>query len=153
MCADRVSDPGAYKSLTEGLLKTYTNEGIAGLYKGIIPAFFGVSHGALQFMAYEEMKRYWVSGNDGAKLGTAEYLAMAALSKIFATICTYPYQVVRARLQNERTRKNVVYRGAIGTIKRIYALEGFPGFYKGLGPNVIRVMPGTMLTFGVYEGY
>ncbi|KAI8849573.1 mitochondrial carrier domain-containing protein [Chytridium lagenaria] len=147
MCADRASDPGAYKSLTEGLRVTYRNEGIAGLYKGIGPALFGVSHGALQFMAYEEMKKVW-----GAQMtGTGEYLVMAALSKIFATVCTYPYQVVRARLQNERTRKNVVYKGAIGTMQRIYTLEGFSGFYKGLGPNVIRVMPGTMLTFGVYE--
>ncbi|KAJ3098687.1 hypothetical protein HDU97_003804 [Phlyctochytrium planicorne] len=150
MCADRASDPGAYKSLIEGLTKTYKYEGIPGLYKGIIPALFGVSHGALQFMAYEEMKRYW-SGDAGGKLGTGEYLVMAASSKIFATVCTYPYQVVRARLQNERARKNVVYQGATGTIKRIYSLEGFSGFYKGLGPNIIRVMPGTMVTFGVYE--
>lgn len=25
-------------------------------------------------------------------------------------------------------------------------------FYRGLGVNCVRVLPGTMITFGVYEG-
>jgi hypothetical protein len=53
----------AYKSLWDGLKRTYKVEGIRGLYKGIVPGLFGVSHGALQFMAYEEMKRSWSEGN------------------------------------------------------------------------------------------
>lgn len=40
----------------DALVKTYRYEGIRGLYKGFVPGVFGVSHGALQFMAYEEMK-------------------------------------------------------------------------------------------------
>ncbi|KAJ3314491.1 hypothetical protein HDU76_002396 [Blyttiomyces sp. JEL0837] len=153
MCADRAVDKNAYKSLIDGLTKTYRGEGIQGLYKGIVPALFGVSHGALQFMAYEEMKKWWSAsaGGDISKLGTFEYTVMAVASKVFATACTYPYQLVRARLQNERG-KNVVYQGTLGTIKRVYKFEGIRGFYKGLGPNLIRVLPGTIVTFGVYEG-
>lgn len=29
----------------------------------MIPALFGVSHGALQFMAYEEMKKFFINQN------------------------------------------------------------------------------------------
>lgn len=42
--------------MIDALVKTYRYEGIRGLYKGFVPGVFGVSHGALQFMAYEEMK-------------------------------------------------------------------------------------------------
>lgn len=43
---------------------------------------------------------------------------MAATSKIFATIITYPYQLVRARLQYQRTE--IKYNGVIDTIKKVY---------------------------------
>lgn len=42
--------------MVDALVKMYRYEGIRGLYKGFVPGIFGVSHGALQFMAYEEMK-------------------------------------------------------------------------------------------------
>lgn len=29
--------------------------------------------------------------------------------------------------------------------------EGLLGFYKGLGPSTVRVLPGTCITFLVYE--
>ena len=37
------------------------------------------------------------------------------------------------------------------TIKRTWVLEGFRGFYRGLGTNFVRVLPGTCVTFVVYE--
>jgi solute carrier family 25 folate transporter 32 len=35
--------------------------------------------------------------------------------------------------------------------KKIFQAEGYVGFYKGLAPNIIRVLPGTCITFLVYE--
>ena len=45
--------------MIDALVKMYRYEGIRGLYKGFVPGIFGVSHGALQFMAYEEMKNQY----------------------------------------------------------------------------------------------
>lgn len=45
-----------FRGMVDALVKMYRYEGIRGLYKGFVPGIFGVSHGALQFMAYEEMK-------------------------------------------------------------------------------------------------
>ncbi|CAB4407534.1 unnamed protein product [Rhizophagus irregularis] len=151
MCATDRTDPGAYKGLFDGLYQIARYEGIKGLYKGMIPALFGVSHGALQFMAYEELKkwRFKVNMKDPDRLNNVEYLLMAATSKIFATIITYPYQLVRARLQYQRTE--IKYNGVIDTIKKVYRTESILGFYKGLAPNLIRVLPGTCTTFLVYE--
>ncbi len=152
MCASKASDPNAYRGLVDGLLQTWKHEGLKGLYKGFVPALFGVSHGAIQFMVYEEMKKYSAATSSKKhvdNLHLLEYQFMAVTSKIIATVCTYPYQVVRARIQNERTVKT--YSSVTKTVQYIYRNEGFLGMYKGLGPNIIRVLPGTIVTFSVYE--
>lgn len=42
----------------DGLTEIYRTEGLAGWYRGTSLALVGVSNGALQFMGYEEMKRW-----------------------------------------------------------------------------------------------
>ncbi|KAF9380385.1 hypothetical protein CPB97_008376 [Podila verticillata] len=205
MCTTKKTTPGSYQSLGQGLATLIRTEGIQGLYRGIIPALFGVSHGAIQFMAYEQLK-YWrqevkkkrwekrfleeVRGqanvpvasavglqsstgltmdpktfeklresrllekkHDWETLSTIEYLCMAASSKVTATVATYPYQVLRSRLQMMSNPQNggVPYTGVMDCIRKIRKAEGILGFYKGVAPNVIRVLPGTCITFLVYE--
>ena len=44
--------------MKDGLSSIYRKEGLSGLYRGTTLALVGVSNGAIQFMAYEEMKRW-----------------------------------------------------------------------------------------------
>lgn len=37
------------------------------------------------------------------------------------------------------------------TIAHTWAHEGITGFYRGLATNLVRVLPGTCVTFVVYE--
>ena len=79
--------------------------------------------------------------------GTLEYLAFAALSKLFAAVTTYPYQVVRARLQDQQCE----YSGATDCLKKIMRYEGVAGLYKGITPYLCHVMPNICLVFLIYE--
>ena len=45
-------------TLSDGLRSIYRTEGVPGLYRGTLLALFGVSNGAIQFMAYEKMKAW-----------------------------------------------------------------------------------------------
>lgn len=146
------SDPNSkqYKGMLDALAKIYRQEGVAGLYRGYVPGLLGTSHGALQFMAYEELKRDYAKYKNMApeqKLNPLEYVTMAALSKVFAVVTTYPYQVVRARLQDQHN----TYTGVVDVVRRTWRNEGTLGFYKGMVPNVIRVTPACCITFVVYE--
>jgi len=139
-----------YTGMTDCLLKVYRKEGVRGLYKGFIPGAVGVSHGALQFMAYEELKKKFNLRRHqpiDAKLSTHEYLGCAALSKIFAAISTYPYQVVRARLQDQHQS----YISISDLIRKTWKMEGLRGFYKGLAPYLLHVTPNICIVFIVYE--
>lgn len=139
-----------YKGMIDAFRKIYKAEGIRGYYRGFLPGLFGVTHGAVQFVSYEEMKKLYIKYNNlpsNDQLGVTQYLTFAALSKIIAAIATYPYQVLRTRLQNQFCS----YDGTIDCILRTYNFEGLKGFYKGLGTNLIRVTPATMITFVTYE--
>lgn len=145
------SHPGAYKSILDGTQRLYRSEGLLGFYRGLTPSLFGVSHGALQFMAYEQLKIYRGRNLEGGQkdLVAADFLVLSGLAKMFAGSATYPYQVVRARLQMYDADRT--YGSARDAVAQIWRKEGMAGFYKGLGPNLLRVMPSTWVTFLVYE--
>ncbi|CAD7014782.1 mitochondrial folate transporter/carrier [Ceratitis capitata] len=139
-----------YRGMVDALAQIYRNEGVRGLYRGFVPGILGVSHGALQFMTYEEMKNYYNTYRKlpiDTKLATSEYLAFAAISKLIAAAATYPYQVIRARLQDHHLN----YTGSWDCIKQTWRFEGMTGFYKGLQASLTRVVPATMITFVMYE--
>jgi len=157
-------------SLLGALRSLYAAEGVLGLYRGFVPGLFGVSHGALQFMCYEELKRFRLvqlqrhavadlaaSSSSAAapqrlppshQWSAAETVCMSALSKAFASVCTYPYQVVRSRLQaargSERTPLRVVLRDT-------WREGGVQAFYRGGLINLARVMPAACSVFLIYE--
>jgi solute carrier family 25 folate transporter 32 len=136
--ANKIQPSGMFR-----MLKTiYFTEGIRGLYSGFIPSLFGVSHGAIQFMVYEDLK----SRLGGSKLSNVEYISLAAFSKTIATMTTYPYQTVRTRLQLSKGNLSL-----LNTIKEIFKRDGVLGFYRGLFVNIIRVLPATCMTFVIYE--
>merc|ERR1711978_233255 len=144
-------DPSkVYKGMMDAFKKIAVNEGLPGLYKGFVPGIWGVSHGAIQFMIYEELKSSYHNYKRqpiDTQLGTLEYLTCAAISKFIAAVTTYPYQVVRARLQDQQSS----YSGALSCVQTTFRHEGLGGFYKGLVPNLIRVVPATAITFVTYE--
>ncbi|XP_067940068.1 solute carrier family 25 member 32-like [Watersipora subatra] len=140
----------AYSSLPATLFAIWKTEGLRGLYKGFLPGMFGVSHGALQFMTYEELKRSYCKRKDisiDGKLSPLAYITCAALSKSVAVICTYPYQVIRSRLQEQHRP----YNGVTHVIRDTYRGEGLKAFYKGVIPNLVRVTPACCITFFIYE--
>jgi len=152
------------KGMVHVLRHVVREEGVMGLYNGIIPSLLLVSHGALQFMCYEEIKKlFQVYANNGEEhLSTFQTFFTGASAKVFASVATYPSQVVRARLQqvdpnwvkSQRASQPVrerYYKGTVDVIQKILRHEGPAGFYKGLVPNLLRVVPSAAITFVVYE--
>lgn len=193
MFTTRSNSQGAYKNLFDGLFRISKEEGVRGLWKGTVLALIGVSNGAIQFMTYEELKR-WRRDKiqkhsdhhspinlpaENLPLSNLEYIVLSGASKLVSIGLTYPYQVVRSRLQNQfviephpknstlpgREARNttkrptttfavetgVHYRSIAHCISHTYRSEGLRAFYRGLGTNAIRILPGTCVTFVVYE--
>ena len=135
--------------MLDGTRQIYQAEGLRGFYRGLLPSLFGVSHGALQFMAYEMLKTHRRTTRVEGVLNTTDYLVLSGLAKALAGSATYPYQVIRTRLQMYNA--DSTYNGVRDVVTQVWRKEGLAGFYKGLGPNLVRVMPSTWVTFLVYE--
>lgn len=122
--------PGAYRGIGQGITSIVRREGLRGLYRGLLPSLFGVSHGAVQFAAYEQLKNYRArSRGDGSDLSNWDFLILSGLSKLFAGTVTYPYQVLRARLQTYDAQRT--YKSVGDLLTQITRKEGLIGFYKG----------------------
>ncbi|ORY87768.1 mitochondrial carrier domain-containing protein, partial [Protomyces lactucae-debilis] len=141
-------DAMAYRNAIYGLRKILKAEGIRGLYRGVVPSMFGVSHAALQFTAYEKLKDWRMRTWSEQPMNTWDFLEVSAASKAVAVVVTYPYQVLRSRLQMHDAP---VEATMVSTFRDIRRKSGLLGFYRGLAPNFLRVVPATCITMLCYE--
>ena len=151
MLSTPVSHAGAYSSVLQGVRRILAEEGVRGFYAGLVPSLIGVTHGSLQFVAYEELrrKRSRQLTDRGQQLQSVDFLLLGGFSKVIAGTLTFPYQVIRTRLKEYGAQR--VYRGLWDAVRITWTAEGLRGFYRGLTPNLIRVMPSSAVTFLVYE--
>ena len=81
-----------------GLLKEmHEREGLLTLWKGVLASLILVSNPIIQFVIYEWLKK--TLSKDGRQLSSGIIFLIGAISKIVATIITYPYTLLRTRQQ------------------------------------------------------
>ncbi|KAJ3035161.1 hypothetical protein HDV00_004283 [Rhizophlyctis rosea] len=115
--------------------------GFPTLYRGLLPALFGVSEGCVQFTAYERLKPVLITSGPMV----AGLMLASCSARLMAGLATYPYQYVRSRLQNDTGR----YSGVADVVKEtVRSQGGVRALWTGLAPNLIRTVPpaGILLT-------
>eukprot|EP01116_Phalansterium_solitarium_P000220 TRINITY_DN10129_c0_g1_i1.p1 TRINITY_DN10129_c0_g1~~TRINITY_DN10129_c0_g1_i1.p1 ORF type:complete len:348 (+),score=103.68 TRINITY_DN10129_c0_g1_i1:160-1203(+) len=143
--------PDYYAGMWSGLIKIAREEGVHGLYKGLVPSLFGLVHVGVQFPLYEKFKADLASRRPDRELSALDLVAASSASKLLASVVAYPHEVLRSRLMDQDPTRPVRYTGLVDAIRRIYHDEGVRGFYKGMPTNLIRVVPACAITFTSYE--
>ncbi|CAI9272319.1 unnamed protein product [Lactuca saligna] len=175
----------AYTGFADALKTILKDEGWRALYKGLLPGLFLVTHGAIQFTAYEELRKLLVDRRDRQmasittaadllasfrkklrdlrdkqrglssytpeSLTTVDYAVLGASSKLAASLATYPFQVIRSRLQQRPMDGVPRYMDSWHAVKQTARLEGVRGFYRGITANLLKNLPAASITFIVYE--
>jgi solute carrier family 25 folate transporter 32 len=100
-------------------------------------------------------------------------LLLGSTSKVVAATVTYPYQVIKSRMQQrefiEASQIPKVsfggvtvgkidvsssarrYDGMLDCMVKIFREHGIQGFLRGVIPNAMKVAPSAAITFVVYE--
>ncbi|KIJ59489.1 hypothetical protein HYDPIDRAFT_190501 [Hydnomerulius pinastri MD-312] len=150
-----------YQHTFDAAMTIYRTEGLRAFYRGLLPSLFGITHVAVQFPLYEQLK-VWAQGDSTAPLRSDTILLCSAIAKMTASIATYPHEVVRTRLQTLRLPiaedmssdgmiKRHTRRGIIYITRKIIQKEGWSGLYKGLSINLFRTVPNSAVTLLTYE--
>ncbi|KAL9649040.1 hypothetical protein ABK040_008417 [Willaertia magna] len=146
-------EPKLYNGIMHAFKVIYQQEGMAGLYRGMVPTLLGIApYVALNFTAYEKLKLWTLDYLGTNELGIVTKLALGAISGTFSQTVSYPLDVVRRRMQMLGVGgKTPEYTSMTEAFRRVYSKYGFIGFYKGLIPNYLKVVPVVSINFVVYE--
>ncbi|PNY09999.1 mitochondrial folate transporter/carrier, partial [Trifolium pratense] len=83
---------------------------------------------------------------------SVDYAVLGATSKVAAILLTYPFQVIRSRLQQRPGGDGIPrYMDSWHVVKQTARFESVRGFYKGITPNLLKNVPASSITFIVYE--
>ncbi|XP_068946592.1 mitochondrial adenyl nucleotide antiporter SLC25A24-like isoform X3 [Petaurus breviceps papuanus] len=101
----------------------------------------------------ELLKNFWLQhhSRDSVNPGIVVLLACSTLSSTCGQLASYPFTLVRTRMQAEEILRGIQPMKMIRLAKIIIVTEGMMGFYKGIIPNVVKVLPAVCISYGIYE--
>lgn len=155
-----------YRGIVDAFSKIARTEGIFGFYSGIFPTLLvAVPNFAISYTVYGTLKEYTlddelfynlrrIDADSGEpKLGFVLTVICGASSGALATLVTFPMDTIRRRMQIQSL--HVPDKSMQLTSRQIFSnlvyKEGLSSLYRGLTPELIKVIPMVGTMFWVYE--
>ena len=154
-----------YSGIRDAFRKIYKHEGFMGFYSGIGPTLLvAVPNFAISYSVYGTLKEYTldddlfynlrkVDAESGdIKSGFLLTVLCGACSGCFATIITFPMDTIRRRMQIQNLHVDLEHRlTSRQQLMRLVKDEGLGSLYRGLKPELLKVIPMVSTMFLVYE--
>lgn len=138
-----------YSGIAGTLSTIVKEEGVRGLYRGVVPTTLGYFPSwAIYFTVYEEVGKA-LRQTPIAQYPFLSHMASATIAGASSTIATAPIWVVKTRLITQSPH-DIAYKGMIDAICKMYSKEGIRAFYTGLGPSLLGLL-NVAFYFPLYE--
>jgi len=125
-------------------VETWKSVGVMGFYPAIVPAVLRHwVYTTLRVGLYERFRTDQASFWQKVAAG----LAAGGIAQAIAS----PTDLVKVRMQTNTLTGTKQYTGVRDVIRKVYAKDGFIGFYQGWKPNVIRAMTVNMGELVAYD--
>ncbi|KAE8573657.1 peroxisomal membrane protein PMP34 [Halyomorpha halys] len=138
-----VTNEVGYKNLLEGLIMVSKKEGCSALWSGTIPSLILVSNPAIHMAFYEFLKKQTRSNT------ALSYFVFSAISKVAATVLTYPVQLAQAKQRHGNSEH--MNKDMIKILLYILRKDGLNGLFKGMEAKILQTVLTTALMFTCYE--
>ncbi|EIW82143.1 peroxisomal membrane protein PMP47B [Coniophora puteana RWD-64-598 SS2] len=148
----------------ETIQKILEKDGVGAFWRGIGPALVLVINPVLQYTVFEQLKNTLIrrrtvslraagAGSKVAVLSDWDFFLLGALSKLVATGSTYPYVVMKSRMQAGHA-ESLKYKSSLHGLAIILKEEGFQGLYRGVGSKLTQsVLTAAILFAGQRRFY
>lgn len=139
----------------------WRGNGIHAYFRGLPLGLIGMfPYAAIDLMTFEHLKATLVSRKarlnhcheEDAPLNNFATGAIGAFSGALSASIVYPLNVLRTRLQAQGTvLHKPTYTGIVDVTTKTLQSEGIHGLFRGLTPNLLKVVPSVSISYIVYE--
>jgi len=145
----QVTPKGSLSGPIPVIKRTINKLGFFGLYTGAVPIFIGTSIGyGCRFMAYDKATHVAEQSFGFGRIGSV--IVGGGMAGMATWASHYPLDLVSSRME-----ASVALGGQQLTmtqhIKEIYAQSGVKGYFRGIGPCLLRAFPVNATIFLTYD--
>jgi solute carrier family 25 carnitine/acylcarnitine transporter 20/29 len=157
---DNVTNSGRFKGSWQCGKYLAKNYGMSSLFTGMtVNVLREMTFGAVYFGVYEHSKIFLkdlfhkTMHIHTSNTVVLEVTIAGALSGMTAWFVSFPLDAIKANIQGVPlpASNKLEKRHLWPTAKSIFKQKGFFGFYKGVGPTIVRAMIVSSCRFGVFE--
>ncbi|XP_073322709.1 mitochondrial adenyl nucleotide antiporter SLC25A23-like isoform X2 [Pagrus major] len=144
---------GQYSGIADCVKQIIQREGVPAFYKGYLPNMLSiVPYAGIDLAVYETLKFSWLNRNRGlADPGVMVLVGCGAVSSTCGQLASYPLALIRTRMQAQVSVKGAPKPSMLALLHNIVTQEGVAGLYRGISPNLLKVIPAVSVSYVVYE--
>lgn len=127
---------------------------LGGVYRGTAVTFlreaqaYGVWFTTFEYLMNADALRNGIKREEISTLKVAGY---GGLAGEMLWISSYPFDVVKSKMQSDSFGAEQKYKSMRDCFAKTYRIEGLGGFWRGIGPTLLRAMPVSAGTFATVE--
>lgn len=135
-----------FGGIKDVIVYTCNTDGIRGMYKGYAPSIVYVAmHRVVYLGGFDVAKTEMLNYKNTDSLTMPERIAIAQSISLLAAAVCYPLDTVRRQLMMQAGKSDKAFTTSFQCITSIYATQGMPGFFRGLGANLAKTVGGALL--------
>ncbi|RKP40300.1 mitochondrial carrier domain-containing protein [Dimargaris cristalligena] len=149
------ASPRSPPSFIQMLTQIVKQDGIGALWQGTLPALILVINPIIQYTVFERLKARLQRLGGGRALGNLDFFLLGAISKLVATAITYPYIVIKSRMQLRQSQSDESqrYHSVLDGLRKIIKYEGVEGLYKGIEFKLVQSVLTSAFLFMAKEQF